>query len=229
VHLPVPAIGPPGRLPESLRTVGEAAVLHARLNLITTDPALLRESISYVEDEVRPVVESQPGNLGLSLLAGPELGIAILESFWASDYALVHSEPAVAPARSEMVRRVKGTVTVERYQIPVFEREAPLRGGEGVRLTRMEVEPSGIDDAIEVFGDTAVPLLAETAGFHSALLFADPASGHLISETVWRDRQALAASGSAAAVVRAEAIAATNCVIRAVEEYIQVFSSARKP
>jgi len=204
-------------------------VLHVRLNLITADPLVLGESIKYAEGEVRPVVESQPGSLGLSLLASSKLGVAILESFWASEDALRDSEPAEAPARSEMVRRARGTVAVERYRIPVFEREAPLRGGEGVRLTRMEVEPSAMDDAIEVYGDTAVPLLAETAGFHSALLFADRASGHLISETVWRDPQALAASRSAAAVVRAEAVSATNCVIRAVEEYLQVFSSARKP
>ncbi len=203
--------------------------MHVRLNVMTADPVLLGDSIKYVEGEVRPVVESQPGNLGLSLLASPEDGVAILESFWASDDALRDSERVVAPARSELIRRARGTVTAERYRIPVFEREAPLRGGEGVRLTRMYVQPSAVDDAIEVFGDTVVPLLAETAGFHSALLFADPASGHLISETVWRDPQALAASRNAAAVARAEAVAATQCVIRAVEEYIQVFSSARKP
>lgn len=220
--------GDRGLVGQSLRTLG-AAVMHVRLNVMTADPVLLGDSIKYVEGEVRPVVESQPGNLGLSLLASPEDGVAILESFWASDDALRDSERVVAPARSELIRRARGTVTAERYRIPVFEREAPLRGGEGVRLTRMYVQPSAVDDAIEVFGDTVVPLLAETAGFHSALLFADPASGHLISETVWRDPQALAASRNAAAVARAEAVAATQCVIRAVEEYIQVFSSARKP
>ncbi|HTP16304.1 MAG TPA: hypothetical protein VMK13_10760 [Streptosporangiaceae bacterium] len=182
----------------------------------------------YIESELRPAVESQPGNLGLSLLASPELGVAVLESFWASLDALRDSEAAVAPARGEVIRRAKGTVAVERYRIPVFEREAPPRGGEGVRLTRMEVEPSAVDDAIEAFGDTAVPWLAETPGFHSALLFADPASGHLISEDVWMDPQALAASRSAAAVARVDAVDAARCVIRAVEEYIQVFSSARK-
>jgi hypothetical protein len=83
------------------------------------------------------------------------------------------SEKVVAPARNEVIRRAKGTISVERYQVPVFEREARLRGGAGVGLTRMDTEPSAVEDAIEVFGDTAVPLLAETASFHSALLSAD--------------------------------------------------------
>ena len=77
-------------------------------------------------------------------------------------------------------------MTVEEYRVAVFEREAPLRGGEGVRLTRIEVKPSAVDDVIEAFGDSAVPLLAEHPGFRSALLFADPA----LRATGQRDRVA---------------------------------------
>jgi len=203
-------------------------MLHTRLDLITADPLVLGGCIKYIEGEVRPAVESQPGSLGLSLLASPELGAAVLESFWASHHALEASEQPAVPLRGELARRARGSVTVERYRIPVFEREATLRGGEGVRLTRIEVKPSAVADVIEAFGDSAVPNLAETAGFRSALLFADPASGHLISETVWRDPQARAASPSVAAVIRADVLDAANCLIRAVDDYSLVFSSARK-
>ncbi len=68
-------------------------MLHVRLNLITADPLRLGDSIKYIEDEVRPAVESQPGNLGISLQANPELGVAILESFWASHNAMLDSAP----------------------------------------------------------------------------------------------------------------------------------------
>ena len=41
-------------------------MLYAHLDLITTaDPRALRECISYIENQVRPEVESQPGSLGL--------------------------------------------------------------------------------------------------------------------------------------------------------------------
>ena len=203
-------------------------MLHARLDLITADPLVLGGCIKYIEGEVRPAVESQPGSLGLSLLASPELGAAVLESFWASYHALEASEQPAVPLRGELARRARGPVTVERYQIPVFERQATLQGGEGVRLTRIEVKPSAAADVIEAFGDSAVPDLAEAAGFRGALLFADPASGQLISETVWRDPQARAASPSVAAVIRADVLDTANCLIRAVEDYSLVFSSARK-
>jgi quinol monooxygenase YgiN len=203
-------------------------VLHVRLNLITADPLRLGDSLNYIENEVRGAVESQPGNVGMALQTNFELGVAILESFWASGDALRASERMVAPSRREAVRRATGTVTVERYRVPVFEREGSLRGGEGVRLTRMDVEPSAVEDAVAAFGDTVVPWLADTAGFCSALLFVDQTSGHSITETVWRDQQTFAASRSAEAAIRVDAVAATNSMIRAVEEYSLVFSSARK-
>jgi hypothetical protein len=67
-------------------------------------------------------------------------------------------------------------VTVEDYQVPIsviFDYAVLLRGGQAVRLTRIQVKPSQVDDVIEAAGD--------------ALLFADPASGRMISEMIWRD------------------------------------------
>lgn len=205
------------------------AVLHTRLDLITAaDPPALGQCISYIVSEVRPAAESLPGNLGLSLLASRESGAAVLESFWASRDALTESEQPAALTRGELARRAGGPVTSEQYQLAVFEREDLLHGGEEVRLTRIEVKPSSVADVIEVFGDSAVPSLAETPGFRSALLFADPDSGHLISESAWRDPQARAASPSVAAVIQSDLLAAAHCLIRAVDDYSLVFSSARK-
>lgn len=203
-------------------------MLHVRLNLITADPSGLGECLRYIGTQVRPAVERQPGNLGLSLLASPEPAAAIFQSFWASHEALQVSEQAEATLRRELERRAAGPVAVEPYRIPVFEHEGATLGGEAVRLTRVEVKRSAVDDVIEIFGDTAVPWLAETPGFRSALLFADPDAGQLVSETTWRDPQARAASPSVAAVIRADSLAAANCEIRAIEDYRLVFSSARK-
>jgi len=108
-------------------------VLQARFNLITADPLRLGDSVNFIEAEVRPVVESQPGSLGMSLYTNPELGVAILESFWASRDALRLSEHMALPSRRQAVQRATGTVSVERYRVPVFEREAPLSTGAGLR------------------------------------------------------------------------------------------------
>lgn len=86
-------------------------------------------------------------------------------------------------------------------------------------------QPRG--DAVEGYGDTAVPWLAETAGFCGALLLVDWNSGHSISETIWDSPKTLAASHSVAARVRVETVKSTGCVIRALEEYNLVFNTAR--
>ena len=159
-------------------------MMRVQVILITTDPRVLAGSVAYLEREVRPVVESQPGSLGLSLLAGQKPGVAIVESFWATpDHEQVWAAGETeALVRAELARRTGRPVTPEDYQVAVFEREASLRGGKAVRLTRLEVNPIGAADMVEVFGDTACGL-AGTPGFCGALLFADPA-GRLISETV---------------------------------------------
>ena len=204
------------------------AVLHIRFNLITADPLQLGDAIKFIEADVRTGVESQPGNLGLALYANLELGVAVLESFWMSGDAMRVSEHVVSPSRREAIRRASGTVSVERYQLPIFEREAPLVDDAWLRLTRMDVEPAGVDDAEGVYADTAVPWLEDTEGFCGALLLVDRTRGHLISETIWRSHDALAASRSVAAAVRVDAAGSTGCVIRAVEEY-GLFFSAWKP
>ncbi len=199
-----------------------------RFNLITADPRKLADSVKFIESEVRPQVDSQPGSLGTTLYTNPEPGLAILESFWASDDAMAASEHHLGPTRRAAMERAAGTVCVERYQVPVFELETQARGGAGLRLTRMDFEPSAVEDAVEAYGDTAVPWLADTEGFCSTLLLVDDETGHAISETLWRNHEALEATRSVAAKVRVETVASTGCVIRAVEEYGLVATSARK-
>lgn len=200
-------------------------MLHAEINLITPDLPAPVPFLTYIDREVRPVVEKQHGSLGLTLLASA--GGVVLESFWASHHALQASEPASMKLRGQMELRAQAPVTAEQYQVNVFEYAGPVLPRQAARLTQLQVTHSAVSDVAEVFGDTAVPLLAETPGFRGALLLADPASGHVISQTVWQDPHARDASPSTAAVIRGDLLDSAHCVIGAVEDYDVVFSSAR--
>jgi len=204
-------------------------MMHIRLSRIAADPPALDECVAYIEREARPALEGLPGSLGISVLADREEGAAIFGSAWATSDLMSASEETEGPLLTELAKRAGGPVTAEGYQIAVFLQEAQSRGGQAVRLTRIQVKPSQVLDLIEVVGDIAVPSLAETPGFCAALLFADPESGRLISETVWRDPRARAAAPSVAAIIRAQVPEDADSEIRAVEDYSLVFSSIWEP
>jgi hypothetical protein len=69
--------------------------------------------------------------------------------------------------------------------------------------------------------------MADAGGFCGALLLVDRDTGRSISETMWASRKAMAASRGEAAAVRVETVQSTGALIRAVEEYGLVFSTAR--
>src|ERR1700761_5718459 len=59
-------------------------MIQARVNLITADPDRMADTIGYIKTSVRPAVDSMDGSLGLSLYANAEIGVAVLEAFWAA-------------------------------------------------------------------------------------------------------------------------------------------------
>jgi heme-degrading monooxygenase HmoA len=195
---------------------------------MTLDPAKVGDVAEYVENEARPAIEEIPGSRGVALFTIPDLAVMVMESFWVSGDAMRESEGAVARLRKEAVHRGVGTVSVERHEVASSTRVARPEAGAGVRLTRVDVDPRRVDDAIERYEDTAIPWLTETEGFCSQVLLVHRRTGRGLTETVWRDKQALAAGRSAAAAIRADTVAATDAEIRALEEYHLQFSTVPK-
>jgi quinol monooxygenase YgiN len=199
---------------------------HARVSLLTADPAQVGDLVHYVANDARKVMEDHPGSRGMALLTIPELAVVVVETFWVTGDAMRDSEKAEESLRREVVRRGRATLSVERHEVPSSVRAARPRQGAGVRLTRVDIAPSRVDAAIADFEDTALPWLTESDGFCSALLLVHRRSGRAMVETVWRDAEAMAASRSTAAAARADAIAATGGVVRALEEFRLEFNSA---
>ena len=205
-------------------------MLHVEVNRVTGDPHRLNDAISYATTELRPVLEYRAGNLGTLLLTDPGAGGMAFQSFWASNGALADTEDAIVAGIREAARLAGGRATREHYAVIVFEHDAPLHGGQGVRVTEMNVDPpklTHVEDAVAWYGTTVVPELADTRGFRAALLYAQWDSGHLISTTVWQDPQALATNRTAAAQGEAAAVSALDGAITASAEYRLAFSSAR--
>ena len=165
---------------------------HVHVSRISGDPLRLRDAVSYLASEVRPAVERQHG---------PGDGLAHQPGGRCREIRVVLGAGPLARRASsgasvrEAARRAGGTVTAERYEVLVFEREEPLDAGRWVRMTPVNAGPSRrskIEDAVAWYGGTGAPQLADTSGFCAALLYADWASGRVLSQTGWQDPYALA-------------------------------------
>jgi len=161
--------------------------MHVRINMLAGDPGQLDEATRYLETTVRPNVEGQHGNRGLAVLANAGLGTCVIASYWDSADAMTASEPAVQVSRKEVTELVKGTVTVEHYEVPAFVRRSRPAAGAGVRLTRIDGSPASLDPAIEEFRNTAVPALMEMPRLCSAQLMVDRTTGRCIVVTAFED------------------------------------------
>jgi heme-degrading monooxygenase HmoA len=198
---------------------------HARLNLMTADPRFLEDAVRFVELDARAQIEREPGHRGLSVATDAEVGVAVVASFWVSHDAMKEGERLVRPLFDQAARKATATVSHEQFEVANSVRFARPEAGAGVRITRSEVAPPRMDAAITDYEDAALPWLSEVDGLCSTSLFVHRRTGRAVHETVWRDAGALAASRSRAAEIRVEAATATDAQIRALEEYLLVFTS----
>jgi hypothetical protein len=194
-------------------------VEHVRVTLITTDPARVHGVVRYVEDEARKRIDDEPGSRGAAFFVEPDLGELLLDTFWVSGDAMREGERAEAPLRKEVERLAESTVTVEPYEVALATRQVRPKSGAGARVTRVEMNPKRINDAFELYEDATLPWLTETDGFCSALFLVHRGTGRAMTEAIWRDADALAASRSADATARADAAAATEAAVRSLQEY----------
>jgi quinol monooxygenase YgiN/limonene-1,2-epoxide hydrolase len=198
------------------------------MNMLAGDSGQLGEATRYLETTVRPSEEAQVGSRGLAFFTNADLGTCIVASYWDSADAMTASEQAVQVSRKELTELIKGTVTVEHYEVPIFVRRSRPAPGAGIGLTRMDGSPACLDAAIEEFRNTAVPALMDIPRICSAQLMTDRASGRCIVVTAWEDKDALAASRSSVARLRADIAAVAHVTIRSVEEYGLAFTSVRE-
>lgn len=201
--------------------------MHVRLTLMTADPERIDDAVAYLASEGRSRLEAHPGERGMSLQVAPDLAVAVVESFWVSHDAMRESERLEADVRHEATHLAVGTASVERFNLASVSRIGREEAGAGVRHTVYQTSPAALDRAIAGYEDTAVPWLTDTDGFVSAALLVDRRSGRQLSQTIWRDIDALAKSRSAAAAIRVDAAAATETAVVGLDEYGLVFRTVR--
>ncbi len=202
--------------------------MYVRMDLLTGDPARLTKATQYLEETARPLVEAQLGSRGLAVLSNADLGVCLMATYWDSVDAMTAGQGAAEASRTEVTGLMGGTVSAERYEAPVFIRQARPGPGAGVRMTRLEVDPAQVSVAIEEFRHSAGPALCDMPGLCSAQFLVDRGCGHCLAATTWEDMEVMASTRSPVATLRTGLSEVTHGRVVAVQEYMLNFSTVRE-
>ncbi|MDX3451135.1 hypothetical protein PV396_04090 [Streptomyces sp. ME02-8801-2C] len=193
----------------------------------TGDPANIGTAIERLSSEGREAVAQQPGFRGFGLFVDRELGKLLTASWWETEEDRRNSDEALRERRTEVLERFAATTTSNDYEAVVFHPVRQPTAGAGLRITRVEFDPSDTDLFAETFRASVIPRLETLPGLARASLLVDRDRGHGLVGVVFTDRESLAASRAGQAAARHEGAAKAHVTVTGLEEFEVVFSDVR--
>ena len=178
--------------------------MFARSTTITGDPGNVEAGITYVRDEVMPVITGMDGCIGLSMLVNRETGRCIATSSWSSEEAMRATDAALAANRSRAGEILGGSPQVDEWEIAVMHREHEAREGSWCRVTWLESDAADVDTTLDFYKSNVLTRLEATEGFCSASMLINRETGRCCGTARFETRAALESTREMAAGLRAE-------------------------
>jgi len=178
--------------------------MFARSTTIMGNPDNVEAGITYVRDEVMPMLTAMEGCIGMSMLVNRESGRCIATSSWSSEDSRRASLDSLAPARSRAGEILGGEVMIEDWEIAVMHREHEAREAKYCRATWLQADPSEIDATLDFYKNTVLMRLDQTDGFCSASMLINRETGRCCSTARFDSQMALDATREMSAALRAE-------------------------
>lgn len=193
----------------------------------TGDPTKIDAAIRALNTEGRELLEDRPGYRGASVFVDRTLGKLLAASWWESQEARQNSDEVLRERRAGMLEPFLGTVAVDNYEALVFHQVRQPEPGGGLRVTRLEFDPTDTDLLADTFRATVVPKLDTLAGLARASLLVDRERGRGMVGALFVDQASLAASRAGQAAARHEGAAKAHVTVTGLEEFEVVLSDVR--
>ncbi len=193
----------------------------------TGDPANIDTAIEGLGPEGRERIAQQPGFRGFGLFVDRELGKLMAASWWATEEDRRNSDEALREWRTAVLERFAATTTTDNLEAVVFHPVRQPTAGAGLRITRVEFDPSDTDLFAETFRASVLPRLETLPGLARASLLVDRDRGRGVVGVMFTDHETLAASRSGQAAARHEGAAKAHVTVTGLEEFEVVFSEVR--
>lgn len=201
--------------------------MYARSTTINGDPGSVDSGITFIRDEVMPVITTMDGCVGMSLVVDRESGRCIATSSWRDEESMTASRDKLASYRTRGGEILGGSPTVEEWEVAIMHRDHKAPEGSCCRITWGQ--PTDIDTMAEYFRTTVLPKIEALDGFCSVSLFLDRASGVSCGTATFDSREALEASREPAAAMRQAASDAGMVQFLDVGEYDLEIAHLRLP
>jgi heme-degrading monooxygenase HmoA len=201
--------------------------MFARYTTVRGDPNKMESAIDYVDGQARAAVQSTEGNRGFAVLADAEGGRIIGASYWDSAELMRASEASLAGTRDDAAAALAGEVSIESFEMTHgFRHSIPARGAV-VRLSRLEVAPARVDEAISLTREETAPRVKGAEGLLSFQQLLDRGTGSGMIVTAWESQAAAEAFWPTAAALRARASDRVGVKFGAMETYTMIRSTVR--
>ena len=203
--------------------------MFARSTTIRARQESIDAGIAQVRDGVMPALLGMDGCIGLSMLVDRQGGRCIATSAWRSEEAMLASEDRLRPMRERVGELLGGQPEVERWEIAVLHRDHTSSPGACVRAIWVQVDPAGLDQALEVYRMSVLPAVEGMDGFCSASMLVDRGSGRCVSSVTFDSLDALERSREQAASMRESATRAAGASVLDVCEFELALAHLRVP
>ena len=197
--------------------------MYARSTTFRGRPSNIDAGIAFVKNEVQPTLADIEGCLGLSMLVDRETGHCIVTSSWESEATMSASDAQLRPIRERGRDILGGDMEMDEWEVVVMHRASH---GECCRVSWLQGD---LDALTESFRLGILPDLEQTAGFCSASLLANRATGLGCATTVWESRAAMEASRTSADEMRKRAASDSGGNIVDVHEFELAYAHLHIP
>lgn len=204
--------------------------MYARSTTINAKPESIDAGIAQVRDEVMPTLLAMDGCIGLSMIVDRESGRCIATSAWQSEEAMRATDEELRPTRERIADMMGGgSPTIEEWEIAVLHRDHRSSEGACVRATWVKVDPENLDRSIDVYKLASLPRLEDLAGFCSASLLVDRATGRAVSTVTYDSQEAMDSNREAAASMRSATAKEAGAEVLDVCEFELAIAHLRVP
>lgn len=148
-------------------------------------------------------------------------------TFFESEDAIRQAEPVFERMAAEIPEEMRG----KRTSVAIYEAaiEDVADGARAARVSSLEGVTDSIDEGIRFIQQQIVPAASDITGWRGIIALVDRTNGRTLTITFWDSDESLAASEAWADQARAEAAAAIDETVKAVDRYEVALSLVLAP